>query len=56
MVNYCKKCKQEFDCSEKKCPICGTKLVKEYTEEELERMQKENDTYAVLNTMFFSGS
>lgn len=53
MYKFCEKCKKKYDLKEKKCPVCGTKLKKEYTEEEIKEIQKENDDMSVImNTMF----
>ena len=41
MTKYCEKCDKQYDPSEKKCPVCGKKLIKLYTEEEKEKMKKE---------------
>lgn len=53
MLNYCSKCKKKFECSFKKCPNCGSRLEKQYTEEELKKMQKESEDITVINNMFF---
>ncbi len=37
--------------SEKKCPVCGGKLKKQFTEEELKDIQKQNDDMAVISTL-----
>ncbi len=50
MTKHCKKCHREFDCMEKKCPLCGTKLTDRYTEEELAEIQKQNDDMMFINT------
>ena len=50
MYNVCKKCGKRFDLKEKKCPDCGCKLKKEYTEEELKAIQQQNDDMTVINT------
>ena len=53
MYKFCEKCNKEYDLKEKKCPECGTNLIKKYTEEELKEIQKENDDMAVIsNTLF----
>lgn len=36
MYKVCKNCGKQFDLSVKKCPECGGKLKKQFTEEELE--------------------
>ena len=36
---------------EKKCPVCRGKLKKQFTEEELKEIQKQNDDMAVINTL-----
>ena len=51
MTKYCKKCNVEYDCSQKKCPVCDEKLIRKYTEEELEEIQKQNDDFTVINTL-----
>lgn len=50
MYKICKDCKEKYDLSEKKCPKCGGKLKKQYTKEELEKIQKQNDDIIVINT------
>jgi hypothetical protein len=52
MHKYCEKCEKDYDCALKKCPVCGEKLTKQYTEEELEKIQKQNDDFTVINTLF----
>ncbi|MEG0296589.1 MAG: hypothetical protein RR620_07685 [Clostridium sp.] len=52
-MKYCKKCKKEFDVEDKKCPICGKKLDKILSDKEKEEIQKQNDDYTVIDTMFF---
>ena len=51
MTKYCETCKVEYDCSEKKCPVCNKKLVKKYSAEELEELQRQNDDFTVINTL-----
>ncbi len=51
MYKFCEKCKEMYDLKEKKCPKCGGKLKKQYTEEELKEIQKQNDDMTVINTM-----
>lgn len=51
MIKYCKKCKKEFDCKVKKCSDCGGKLEKQYTEQELEEIKKQNDIITTINAL-----
>ena len=52
MYKICKDCGKKCDLSEKKCPVCGgKKLKKQFTEEELKEIQKQNDDMAVINTL-----
>ena len=51
MYKVCEKCKEKYDLKQKKCPKCGGKLKKRYTEEELKKIQKQNDDITVINTM-----
>ena len=44
-------CGMKYDLSEKKCPVCGGKLKKQFTEEELKDIQKQNDDMAVISTL-----
>ena len=44
-------CKEKYDLKEKKCPQCGGKLKKQYTEEELKEIQKQNDDTMVIDTL-----
>ena len=39
MYKICENCKEKYDLKEKKCPQCGGKLKKQYTEEELKEYQ-----------------
>lgn len=50
MYKVCKECGKQFDLSVKKCPECGGKLKKQFTEEELEEIQKQNDDFTTINT------
>ena len=43
MYKICKDCGKKCDLSEKKCPVCGGKLKKQFTEEELKDIQEQND-------------
>ena len=45
--DYGEKC----DLPEKKCPVCGGKLEKQFTEEELMGIQEQNDDMTVINTL-----
>ncbi len=38
---FLKDCGEKCDLSEKKCPVCGGKLKKQFTEEELKEIQKQ---------------
>jgi predicted amidophosphoribosyltransferase len=51
MTKHCNNCGKDFDCTLKKCPVCGEKLKTHYTEEESAQIQKENDDVAAI-TMF----
>ena len=51
MVKICKDCGRKCDLSEKKCPVCEGKLKKQFTEEELKEVRKQNDDMAVINTL-----
>ncbi len=51
MFKICKDCGKKCDESEKKCSVCGGKLKKQFTEEELEEIQKQNDDMAVINML-----
>ena len=54
MIKVCVKCRREFQPDERKCPVCGEKLRRAYTEEEAEKMKKEEeDTMDVLSNMWF---
>ena len=50
MYKVCEKCEKKY-ASEKKCPKCGCKLKTQYAEEELKKIQKQNDDMTVINTM-----
>ena len=50
MYKICENCKEKYDLKEKKCPHCGGKLKKQYTEEELKEFQKQNDDTMVIDT------
>ena len=50
MYKICENCKEKYDLEEKKCPKCGRKLKKQYTEEELKEIQKQNDDMMVIDT------
>lgn len=50
MYKVCKECGKQFDFSVKKCPECGRKLKKQFTEEKLEEIQKQNDDFTTINT------
>ena len=52
MYKHCDKCEKDYDCNLTKCPVCGKKLSKQYTKEELEQIQKQNDDFTVINTLF----
>ena len=51
MYKICKDCGEKCDLSEKKCPVCGGKLKKQFTEEELKEIQKQNDDMTVINIL-----
>ena len=50
MYKICENCKEKYDLKEKKYPKCGRKLKKQYTEEELKEIQKQNDDMMVIDT------
>ncbi len=50
MMKICEQCRKQFDEKQKKCPVCGKRLKKQYTEQELKNIQKENDDITVINT------
>lgn len=52
MIHVCLKCNQQYEETMKKCPICGKRLKKQYTEEELEKIRKEEEDAMIVN-MFF---
>lgn len=52
MVRYCEECNKTFGCEAKKCPDCGAKLKKRYTQQELDAIEKENDDITIINTFF----
>jgi len=52
MIHVCPKCNKQYDENMKKCPICGKRLKREYTQEELEKIKKENDEALIINTFF----
>ena len=52
MIRVCPKCNKQYDVNVKKCPTCGKRLKREYTQEELEKIKKENDEAMVINTFF----
>lgn len=51
MIKICKNCKKKFSPAEKKCPKCGKRLKKQYTQKELKELQKQNDDMAVISTL-----
>ena len=51
MYKICENCKEKYDLEEKKCPKCCRKLKKQYTEEELKEIQKQNDDTMVIDTL-----
>ena len=51
MYTFYVDCGENCDLTEKKCPVCGGKLKKQFTEEELKDIQKQNDDMAVINTL-----
>ena len=52
MISECPKCNKQYDENMKKCPICGKRLKRQYTQEELEKIKKENDESLIINTFF----
>ena len=52
MIRVCTDCDKEYEESMKKCPVCGKKLKKQYTEEEREKIRKENEEALIINTFF----
>ena len=53
MYKVCKDCGKQYDLSVKKCPECGRKLKKQFTEEELEEIKKQNDDFTAISTFMF---
>lgn len=53
MKKYCVKCKTEYDENATKCPKCGKRLKKQYTQEELKKIQKENEDIITITTMLW---
>ncbi len=51
MIKICMDCGEKCDFSEKKCPVCGGRLKKQYTEEEIKEIQKQNDDMVVISTL-----
>ena len=51
MFKFCVDCGEKCDLWEKKCPVCGGKLKRQFTEEELKEIRKQNDDMAVINTL-----
>lgn len=51
MKYICEKCKEEFEENLKRCPSCGKRLKAVLTEQEQEKLQKQNDDFTVINTM-----
>ena len=50
VYKVCIDCGKNCDLSEKNCPVCGGKLKKQYTEEEIKEIQKQNDDITVIST------
>ena len=48
MYKICKDCGEKCDLSEKKCPVCGGKLKRQFTEEELKEIHHHRDIYTHL--------
>ena len=53
MIKVCETCKRQYPYREKKCPQCGKRLKKRYTQAELEEIRKQNDDMSVVLNMFF---
>ena len=53
MYKVCKNCGNRVDLSVKKCPECGGKLKKQFTEEELEEIKKQNDDFTAISNFMF---
>ena len=51
MYQFCVECGEKCGLSEKKCPVYGGKLKKQFTEEELKEIQEQNDDMVVINTL-----
>lgn len=51
MIKYCRYCDKNFNEEEKKCPICGKRLLKQYTEDELKLIRQQNDDMTVIDTL-----
>ncbi len=54
MQKYCEKCKKVYDSSIKKCLECGKKLKKEYSPEEIRKMEETAimNSITTINTLF----
>ena len=52
MYKHCVKCEKDYDCTLKKCPVCGKKLIKKYSEKELEEIKKQDDDFTTISTLF----
>lgn len=52
MIRVCPNCNKQYDEDVKICPICGKRMKKQYTQEELEKIKKENDEALIINTFF----
>ena len=53
MYKVCKNCGKQFDLSVKKCPECGGELKKQFAEEELEGIKKQNDDFTAISNFMF---
>ena len=51
MYTFYVDCGENCELTEKKCPVCGGNLKKQFTDVELKEIQKQNDDIAVINTL-----
>lgn len=51
MYKLCEKMWKKYDIEVKKCPECGYKLKKQYTEEEIKAIKKQNEDMTIIDTM-----
>lgn len=51
LYKICKKCGRMFSKDQKMCLVCGCKMKLQYTDEELEKIEKQNEDMTVIHTM-----